>query len=57
LVGGIDVEAFGNAVGGDLDRVGVFRLQSAILERRLEVVDDGQRKALLAIGGSSLKRR
>jgi len=50
-VGGVDVEAFGDAVGGDFDAVGVFGLEGAVFEGGGEEVDDGQREALAGVGG------
>ena len=41
FVFGVDVEAFGYAVGGDFDGVGVFGLQRAVGEGGGEEVDDG----------------
>jgi hypothetical protein len=45
------VEALGDAVAGDLDAVGVFGLESAVFERGVEEVDDGEREALARVGG------
>jgi hypothetical protein len=45
------VEALGDAVAGDLDAVGVLGLERAILERVVEKVDYGERKALVRVGG------
>jgi hypothetical protein len=45
------VEALGDAVAGDLDAVGVLGLESAILERSVEEIDDGERQALARVGG------
>lgn len=50
LVRGVDVEAFGDAVGCDFDRVGVFGLQGAVFEGGGEEVDDGEREALAGVG-------
>jgi hypothetical protein len=44
------VEALGDAVAGDLDAVGVLGLERAILERVVEKVDYGERKALVRVG-------
>lgn len=45
------MEAFGYTVGRDLDAVGVFGLEGAVLEGGLEEVDDGEREALTGIAG------
>jgi len=45
------VEALGDAVAGDLDAVGVLRLECAILEGVVEEVDYGERKTLVRVGG------
>jgi hypothetical protein len=45
------VEALGDAVAGDLDAVGVFSLESAVLERGVEEINDGERQALARVGG------
>jgi hypothetical protein len=45
------VEALGDAVAGDLDAVGIFRLKRAVLEGVVEEVDYGERKALVRVGG------
>jgi hypothetical protein len=45
------VEALRDAVAGDLDAVGVLRLERAVLEGRVEEVDYGKRKALVRVGG------
>jgi hypothetical protein len=45
------VEALGDAVAGDLDAVGVLGLKSAILERSVEEINDGERQALARVGG------
>jgi len=43
------VEAFGDAVLGDLDAVRVFGLQGAVFEGGGEEVDDGEREALAGV--------
>jgi hypothetical protein len=45
------VEALGDAVGGDLNAVGVLGLKRAVLEGRVEEIDYGERQALVRVGG------
>lgn len=44
------MEDVGDAVGGNLDRVGVLGLQRAVLEAGCEKVADAERESLLAVG-------
>ena len=50
------MEAFCDAVAGDLDAVCVFGLESAVLEGGGEEVDDGERQALAGICICCLER-
>ena len=44
------MEAFGDAVLGDLDAVGVFGLESTVFERGGEEVVDGEGEAFAGVG-------
>lgn len=45
------MEALGDAVGGDLNAVGILGLECAVLEGRVEEIDYGERQALVRVGG------